>query len=580
MTAAHNETINLNSLNLVREELIVTIEQATVQLEGFVGDQKNTKILQSCVDLLEQIHGSLEVVQLHGASELAKEVLDSANGIMVGDLPPSEEGLSVLTRSFFTLSRYFEYVLQRQKAVPTLLISYINDIRVVYRKTLMPESYFFEVDVTRLKIVKDDRAVVNSDEDFAASIGRLRHMYQVGLLGIFKQVSVKPSISLMHRAIARVATLAAGYKTGTFWWVAAVAISLFEKVDLETTRERKRNFGHIDRKLKQLQSNGLAQFDQLPPAELLQDLIYYIALSGVDNDSTRAVQSLYGYQPLSYDEGKRQCEQQALTGPNANTVNSLVSTLQEELRAVKEIVENTSNSDTPMIENHEEIIDKITKIKDTLDLVGLETGSLTMEQQLSKIKQWKEGGHSNDSAQLSSLLVDIADALLYVETMLNDLERLNFSGEKLKGLNSVARQEMIVSSQLAEAQLVVLKEIEAGLSMVKRALSTFSDSGFDSSHILNAPVTLGSIRGGMILLERPRAAAIVASCAQFIEKSLLATQQPAALAQMMDTFADALTGLEYYMECLKVDPNIDDDILVIAEDSLAALGYSVEHGDS
>jgi hypothetical protein len=258
--------------------------------------------------------------------------------------------------------------------------------------------------------------------------------------------------------------------------------------------------------------------------------------------------------------------------------------LQEELRAVKEIVENASNSDTPMIQNYEEIIGKITKIKDTLDLVGLETGALTMEQQLSKIKQWQESDQSDDSAQpsseLSSHLLEIADALLYIETMLNDLEKLNFSGEKLNGLDSLARKEMIVSSQLAEAQLVALEEIEAGLSMVKRGLSTFSDSGFDSSHILNVPLTLGSIRGGMILLERPRAAAIVASCAQFIEKSLLATKQPAALAHMMDTFADALTGLEYYMEYLKVDPNLDDDILVIAEDSLAALGHSVEHGDT
>ena len=118
---AHHEAINLNSLKLVSEELLATIEQATVHLESFIGDQKDTALLQSCIESLEQIGGSLDVVQLHGASELAKEVLDTAKGMMKGDLPLLDEGLSVLTRSVFTLSYYFEYVLQGQKAMPTLL---------------------------------------------------------------------------------------------------------------------------------------------------------------------------------------------------------------------------------------------------------------------------------------------------------------------------------------------------------------------------------------------------------------------------------------------------------------------------
>ena len=574
---AHQEAINLNSLSLVREQLIVTIEQASVQLEGFIGDQANVNILQSCVDSLEQIRGTLDVVQLYGASELASEILDSANGIVSGDLSASEEGLSSLTRSFFVLSRYFEYVLQSQRAMPALLIPYINDIRVVYRKPLMPESYFFEVDINRLKAVKESDTVIEDDRELVAVIGRLRHMYQVGLLGLFKQANVKPSLNLMLRAIARIAQLTEGYKAGTFWWVAAAAISLFDEADLEATRERKRNFGQIDRQLKQLINDCKAQFDQPPPAELLRDLIYYTALSGVDNDTARAVQAVYNYQPLSYSEAERQREQRALIGPNANTVSSLVSTLQEELRGVKDIVETASEKEAPTVENYQDITDRITKIKDILNAVGLETASLTMDQQLNNLKQWQQRDQTDGSAQL----LEIADAILYVETTLNDLEKRSFGDEKSDVLDDSSRREIIVSSQLAEAQLVVFHEVEAGLSMIKRALNSFSDSDFNTDHIKEVPVTLESIRGGMILLDLPRAAAIISSCVQFVEQSLLTNNnQSAALGHMLNTFADALSGLEYYMECLKVDANADDDILVIAEDSLAALGHSVEQVDT
>ena len=573
---AHQEAINLNSLSVIREQLMATIEQASVQLEGFVGDQTNINMLQSCVDLLEQIRGSLDVVQLYGASELASEILDSANGMISGDLPPSEEGLSSLTRSFFVLSRYFEYVLQSQRAMPTLLIPYINDIRVVYSKPLMPESYFFEVDINRFKTVKESDTAIEDDRELVAVIGRLRHMYQVGLLGLFKQASVKPSLNLMLRAVARIAQLTEGYKTGTFWWVAAAAISLFDEAELEATRERKRNFGQIDRQLKQLLNDGKAQFDQPPPNELLQDLIYYTALSGVDNDTNRAVQAVYNYQPLSYSEAERQREQRALIGPNANTVSSLVSTLQEELRAVKDIVETESEKDAPMVESYHDIVDRITKIKDILNVVGLETASLTMDQQLNNLKQWQQ----SDQTDRSSQLLEIADAILYVETTLNDLEKMSFGDEKLDGLDDSSRREIIVSSQLAEAQLVVFQEVEAGLLMIKKALNAFSDSDFNTDHIKEVPVTLESIRGGMILLDLPRAAAIISSCVQFMEKSLFTDNQPSALGHMLNTFADALSGLEYYMECLKVDANADDDVLVIAEDSLAALGYSVDQIDT
>ena len=574
---AHQEAINLNSLSLVREQLIVTIEQASVQLEGFIGDQANVNILQSCVDSLEQIRGTLDVVQLYGASELASEILDSANRIVSGDLSASEEGLSSLTRSFFVLSRYFEYVLQSQRAMPALLIPYINDIRAVYRKPLMPESYFFEVDINRLKAVKESDTVIEDDRELVAVIGRLRHMYQVGLLGLFKQANVKPSLNLMLRAIARIAQLTEGYKAGTFWWVAAAAISLFDEADLEATRERKRNFGQIDRQLKQLINDCKTQLDQPPPAELLRDLIYYTALSGVDNDTARAVQAVYNYQPLSYSEAKRQREQRALIGPNANTVSSLVSTLQEELRGVKDIVETASEKEAPTVENYQDITDRITKIKDILNAVGLETASLTMDQQLNNLKQWQQRDQTDGPAQL----LEIADAILYVETTLNDLEKRSFGDEKSDVLDDSSRREIIVSSQLAEAQLVVFHEVEAGLSMIKRALNSFSDSDFNTDHIKEVPVTLESIRGGMILLDLPRVAAIISSCVQFVEQSLLTNNnQSAALGHMLNTFADALSGLEYYMECLKVDANADDDILVIAEDSLAALGHSVEQVDT
>jgi len=565
----HKETVNLTSLNLIREELVATIEQAATHLESFVEDQENPKLLQSCIDSLQQISGSLDLIQLYGAQELAKEILDAANDITVGDQPPVEEGLSALTRSFFTLSRYFEYAFQSQKGMPVLMVPYINDIRAVGNKPLMPESYFFEIDLPDTFEPLSDKAIA---EDSAAAIRRFRHMYQVGLLGLFKQTRVEPSFNMMQRALERVQQTCAGHHAEGFWAIAKGAITVFDSAELELTRERKRVLGQIDRQLKQLQNSGVDAFTQHPQI-LTKELIYHTALAGTENEQYQQLQQQFGFAPLSYTEVKRKQEQQALTGPSANTVSSVVGTLQEELKSVKEIIEVASQSDTSAINNHKELLAKTTKIKDILDIVGLTSAADTMKQQLTKMELWQQGAEEADTAEL----LEMADAFLYVESTLNGLDKLNFSDERLSELNQITRQEMIVASHLAQAQLVVLEEAESGLAMIKRALSSFSDSDYDRAHIRNVPATLSGVRGGMILLEESRAAAIVTSCVQFIEESLLPTNQPAALQHMLETFADALIGLEYYMDCLKIDANVDDDILTVAEESLSALGYGVSH---
>jgi hypothetical protein len=88
---------------------------------------------------------------------------------------------------------------------------------------------------------------------------------------------------------------------------------------------------------------------------------------------------------------------------------------------------------------------------------------------------------------------------------------------------------------------------------------------------------MNSVRGGMIVLELPRAAEIMASSIQFVEGCLLSNTPPAALEHMLETFADTIICLEYYLDCMKIDKYISADTLIIAEESLAALGYGVSY---
>jgi hypothetical protein len=565
------QKINLTSLNVVRDELVITIEQAATHLEGFVSDRENSKLLQSCIQSLKQIRGSLDLIELHGACELAGELLSTAELISKSDEPLEDAKLSSLTKGFFVLSCYFEYALLKEKGMPALLIPYINELRVCNRQPILWESFFSDVKPSYRVQLKEKPETIPESDSLEAIARRTRHMYQVGLLGFIKELRVQPSLQLMYRACDKILRYSYGTKTETFWWLFSNTVDAVAKANLVPTLERKRLFGQLDRQFKKIEKQGHKGFDDSIENQFIKELAYYVALANIDEQPFIKIKASFGFATLNYDEEYRVREAKSLTGPSASTVTSVAETLKTELRVVKEVVEFASESGSHTIENYNDLFQGVTKIKDILDVVGLKSAAQTMSQQLSKIKKWDNTDDQIDVVEL----VEVADAFIYVESVLDSIENENFSDEKLAEINELSRNQMIVKSHLAGAQMVVLEEAEAGLNMVKRALNSYSESSYDRAHIKNVSKTLNSIRGGMLVLELPRAAEIVSSFIKFIDGSLLSNNEPAALTHMLETFADALICLEYYLGCLKVDKFTSPDTLVVAEESMAALGYGV-----
>lgn len=567
-----NHKINLTSLNVVREELIITIEQAATQLEGFVTDRENIKLLQTCIGSLQQIRGSLQVIELHGASHLANELLTTAESIKDNDVIEDKK-LSALTKGFFVLSCYFEYALQQERGMPVLLTPYINEIRIANKVPILWESHYAE-SLTSWRVPPRGTAEPAPEIDSLSSLARRsRHMYQIGLLGLIKELRVPSSLNLMQRAVNKLDKYSYGTENETLWWLLGHTLTAFERGNLEPTLERKRLFSHIDREFKRVEKEGEIAFKRSTDEVYLKELAYYVTLADIDEKPFSEIKINFGFSNLGYNEKRRQSESKALTGPSANTVSSVAETLKIELRTVKEVIEFASESNSPVINGFDELVGSITKIRDILDVVGLKSAAQTMKQQLAKLTEWQESGDELDFSDLTS----IADAFIYVESVLDSIEKRNFSDEKLAEINDLSCQQMIIDNQLADAQLVVLEEAESGLTMVKRALSAFADSSFDRVHIKNVTKTLNGVRGGMIVLELSRAAEVVNSSIKFIDGSLLVNNQPAAIEHMLDTFADAIICLEYYLDCMKVDKYISSDTLEVAEESLAALGYGVSY---
>lgn len=560
--------INLTSLNLVKTELLASIRQAGSNIETFISNRDKGEYLQASLDGLREILGILHVIQLKGAEVLTQEMIELGSAIPVGASEGYDKALSALSTGFFILPRYFEYSQHSEQCIPVLLLPFINEIRIANNKQPLSESHFFPVKAQAPRPNPPAPISAPSADEFASLVKRLRQMYHVGLLGVLLAQKTSYSLGLMRRAMERMDRYASNKPMGKLFWLMRVALEVMEKQQMSITAPRKFLLSAVDRQLKLAIKKGVAIFDEQPDEKILQDLVYIIAISGSTIAAAKEVRNAFGVPPMPYTDAQLLQELDNLRGPEMGTVQSVAEVIREELRNSKNNLETISQGATDTSESYKEIADSLQKVSDILSVVGLVTAGNTLKEQVGLFRKWIEQKHEANRDEL----LTAADALLFVESTVSTLEKINLSPEMLAKANSLAKEEVIARSNLAEAEKVVLEEAQAGLALIKRGIMSYQESNFDKNHIANLGKTLNSVRGAMIVLNMARGADIANRCVVFVENTLLKAEPGGALPQMLETFADAVISMEYYLENYINIGVRDDSVLDIAEESVKALG--------
>ena len=462
------------------------------------------------------------------------------------------------------LRRYLENVEAHRQEMPELLLPAINDLRQAGGQSALPESFFFSVRLDHARPRTSPPSVDGAARESEAR--RLRHMYQVGLLGFIREQNPQASLKLMGRALSRLDSLFANEPRGRLCWVGAAAVEAQVDGQLLARKSRKQLFSRIDRELKQLFVNG--QYEA--PRGLLKELLYLVALADSRGPQATALSEVFGLTPLPFTDHLLEEEYQRLAGPGQAVMRSLSSAIREELNSVKDMLDlierGTLQSDS--LNSLHALLGKLSK---TLGMVGLSSAGNSLNAQLQTVASWSE-----ESAPQAQELHKLADAVLYVEGMVASLDR----GERREVRPTQAQPgeeaDSFALHQLNEARIVVVDEAQAGLALAKRAITAYLESGGERMHLSNVPFSLQAVRGGLWFLGQERAAQLVGACADYIQQHMFdAPHMPSE--QMLETLADALSSLEYYLEAGAVmRPETQPSVLDLAAESVRALGMPLE----
>ena len=198
------------------------------------------------------------------------------------------------------------------------------------------------------------------------------------------------------------------------------------------------------------------------------------------------------------------------------------------------------------------------QVADTVAVLGLGQPRTLVEEQLHAVEDIVAGKRPAER----ETLMDIAGALLYVEATLAGISGGDRRGKSYPG------DQSDMPGHVGQAMDAVLRECRAGLEEAKDGIVEFIASQWNPEHLEPVPERLNAVRGGLEVIQLSKPAVILRQCVLFIQEKLLDADQPKPDWRSMDTLADAITSVEYYLERLSDDPETTDDILQLARASV------------
>ena len=542
------------ALEWVKGEIEETLQQAQQALEAYVENTQDRTRLKFCLSYLHQVHGTLQMVEFYGAALLAEEMEALAKVLAEGDMANEQDILEVLMQAILQLPSYLEHIKIGRRDLPVVLLPILNELRAARGESLMSETALFSPNIDTPTALSDAELDKFNDPGFAPWLKKLRQMLQTAILHVLRGEQETLAIDYLYKVFARLNKSLGNTPQGLVW-LPALAFVEYLKTQPTIPKSAKPLLRQLDAQLKLIQDDGIEVVNTPVPNELLKNLLYYIAKSPAESGAIATVKTQYNLASALPTEQEIKSQRDALSGPDKETVGSVVGALVEEITGLKDQFDLLVRGEENRSEALESLVPMFKQISDTMGMLGLGMPRRVLQEQQSNVSRLLSQGEVSDSD-----LMDTAGALLYVEATLVGMQN--------EGTLVEVRPE---DASISSAQAAVLHEARNVLEQVKDSIVEYIAKQWDTAELEDAPHWLRSIEGSINMIPLPRVARILQCAAEFVEQQLIAESLKAQWS-VMDNFADILTSVEYYIERYSSSPlEADENLLSRAELALSNL---------
>ncbi|MGQ9424933.1 Hpt domain-containing protein [Gilvimarinus sp. F26214L] len=547
------------ALEWVIGEIGETLNQARQALEAYVDNTEDTARIRFCLTHIHQVHGSLQMVEFHGAALLAEEMEMLAHALMSRTVRNEQEAQEVLMRAILQLPVYLDQVKSSRQDNPSAVLPLLNDLRAVRGEALLTETKLFAPDMGPAHRVEDESAAGSIDpQQFLVIVHKLRQMYQYAAAGVIRDVKRDENIAYLYKIFARLRKLTKGTARQPLWDISLALLEGLEQDAIESSATVKNLLRQLDKEIKILAEEGVSSLTSFTNDDLIKNLLYYVAGAGEGKFIDRIKQT-YNLQAALPDQPTAGSDERP-AGPDLDAVRSVVDALKDELDAIKRALD-VSLSDRETADLNE-ALPIIKRVADTMAVLGI----ADLRKQIVAQGELLAAAAEQDPLP-ADLLMQVAGKMIEIESSLDGMARGQSSSD-----DAVTSPGVYA---LDQAQESVLRESRNGLEQAKDAIIEYIASQWNREHLSSVPQHLREISGGLDMIPLPKPSAILRSCANYVEQELLEKAITPDWS-VLDTLADAIASVEYYLERLTGDREEEDELLLsVAEESVETLGYPI-----
>lgn len=541
------------ALEWVKGEIEETLKLAQQALEAYVETPEDRSRLTFCLNYLHQIHGTLLMVEFYGAALLAEEMESLALALTQGRIHQERAALEVLMQAIIQLPHYLEHIKVGNRDLPVILLPILNELRSARGETFLSETALFAPTIgSNPPLSELHRKNLNTPE-FAQWLRKVRQMMQAATLQLLQNKQPEVAKQYLNKALARLEKTLGNTPQGLVW-LAALAFSEWLLQQNSLPNSARQLLRQIDNLLKEMIEQGEACIARPAPEELVKNLLFYVARTEATGEAIKRAQERFKLADALPDEQAIEQHRAQFSGPDKGTIENVLAVLIEEISALKDHFDLLVRSGDERQQALTEAEQKLKQIADTMGMLGLGMPRRVVQEQQNNIHNLISSGTATDEA-----LLDIAGALLYVEATLKGMQAEgNFSDPSQQG-------------SLNDAQKAVLREARNGLEQIKDAIIAYIANHWAVAELHEVPSLLHSISGSLAIIPLTKASAILSLANQFVQEHLIDQGEQPAWASM-DTFADALSGVEYFLERFSSNrKNASDELLDKAERALFEL---------
>ncbi len=557
-------SIDQTSLLWIKPEIDACLSRAAEALERYADNDFQGDSVTAAQSELREVRGVLRILELYGAAMVAEEMELLLDDIVAGRVNQVEDALTSLLRAALQLPDYLERLQAGNRDVPIVLLPLLNDLRSCRGEKLLSESVLLippsDPELPADLPYPQDRLTQGELERYLLE---WRREWQLVLLEWFRGGDQDHVLARLVELCDELLDVLTARPARKLWWIASAVVEALRERLLDTSISSKLLFGRLDREIKRLIDQGERLYSEQPPDDLIRSLLYYVAQAGSGGQRTAQVRSAFNLDDLLPSAEEIDSARGVMGGRNNQLLASVAGALEEELLRVKDALDlflRGNRSEPESLQSELPILDRVA---DTLGILGMGVQRHEVQAQRTTLAEIVAGNLTDEN-----MLLDIASGLLRVEQSLQEQRsgvavrsRPDVKPDEPGRLTGIERQRLIEAA---------LKEAALNLQQSKELFVAELSSPVGKQHH-DAALMMRDVAGALRLLEFDAAADRTLALAGFLYQAA-DNPQPLGNEQIV-AYADALSGVEYYLELVADHQGHEDLRLEAITDAITRLGH-------